>query len=352
MIEFTSGDILRDESEAIINTVNCVGVMGRGIALQFKNMWPQNFKAYEAACKRQEVQPGRMFVFDTNQLTLPRYIINFPTKRHWRGKSRLQDIDSGLSALVAEIRTRGIRSIAIPPLGSGLGGLDWAEVRPRIEAAMIDLPDVRVRVYEPMGAPAADKMHHSREVPSMTPGRAALVELMNRYVRGLLDPTISLLEVHKLMYFMQVAGEPLRLKYVQAPYGPYAENLRHVLRAIEGHLVAGYADGGDAPDKPLTLVPGAVEEANAFLEANAKTRAKFDRVGELVEGFETPFGLELLATVHWIIEQGEPVSSVDEVVAHTYAWNARKKQFTPRQIGIAVEVLAAKGWIEPLGLSA
>ncbi|MBF6034626.1 macro domain-containing protein [Pseudomonas sp. P155] len=352
MIEFTSGDILQDESEAIINTVNCVGVMGRGIALQFKNMWPQNFKAYEAACKRQEVQPGRMFVFDTNQLTLPRYIINFPTKRHWRGKSRLQDIDSGLSALVAEIRTRGISSIAIPPLGSGLGGLDWADVRPRIEAAMIDLPDVRVRVYEPMGAPAADKMHHSREVPSMTAGRAALVELMNRYVRGLLDPTISLLEVHKLMYFMQVAGEPLRLKYVQAPYGPYAENLRHVLRAIEGHLVAGYADGGDAPDKPLTLVPGAVEEANAFLEANAKTRAKFDRVGELVEGFETPFGLELLSTVHWIIEQGEPLSCVDEVVAHTYAWNAHKKQFTPRQIGIAVDVLAAKGWIEPLGLSA
>jgi len=352
MIEFTNGDILRDESEAIINTVNCVGVMGRGIALQFKNMWPENFKAYEAACKRQEVQPGRMFVFDTNQLTLPRYIINFPTKRHWRGKSRLQDIDSGLSALVAEIRTRGISSIAIPPLGSGLGGLDWTDVRPRIEAAMTDLPDVRVRVYEPMGAPAADKMHHSREVPSMTAGRAALVELMNRYVRGLLDPTISLLEVHKLMYFMQVAGEPLRLKYVQAPYGPYAENLRHVLRAIEGHLVAGYADGGDAPDKPLMLVPGAVEEANAFLEANAETRAKFDRVGELVEGFETPFGLELLATVHWIIEQGEPMSSVDEVVAHTYAWNARKKQFTPRQIGIAVNVLAAKGWIEPLRFSA
>lgn len=148
MIEFTSGDILRDESEAIINTVNCVGVMGRGIALQFKNMWPENFKAYEAACKREEVQPGRMFVFDTDQLTLPRYIINFPTKRHWRGKSRIQDIDTGLSALVTEIRSRGIRSIAIPPLGSGLGGLDWADVRPRIEAAMANLPDVRVRIYE------------------------------------------------------------------------------------------------------------------------------------------------------------------------------------------------------------
>lgn len=348
MIELASGDILKDESEAIVNTVNCVGVMGRGIALQFRNAWPENFKAYEAACKREEVQPGRMFVFDTGQLTLPRFIVNFPTKRHWRGKSRIEDIDSGLSALVVVINERGIRSIAIPPLGSGLGGLEWSEVRPHIESALSGLPDVRVRIYEPNGALESDTMHHSRNVPTMTAGRAALVELMNRYVRGLLDPVITLLEVHKLMYFMQEAGEPLRLKYVQALYGPYAENLRHVLKAIEGHLVAGYADGGDAPDKPLTLVPGAVEDANAFLEANSDTRSRFDRVGSLVEGFETPFGLELLATVHWIAKHGDPVANVDDVVAQTYAWNDRKRQFTSRQIGLAVDVLVTKGWIDPI----
>ena len=348
MIEFASGDILKDESEAIVNTVNCVGVMGRGIALQFKNAWPKNFKAYEAACKREEMQPGRMFVFDTEQLTLPRFIVNFPTKRHWKGKSRIEDIETGLSDLVEVIKARGIRSIAIPPLGSGLGGLDWSEVRPRIESALAALPEVRVRIYEPKGAPESDTMRHSRNVPTMTAGRAALVELMNRYVRGLLDPVITLLEVHKLMYFMQEAGEPLRLKYVQALYGPYAENLRHVLNAIEGHLVTGYADGGDAPDKPLTLVPGAVEDANAFLEANADTRSRFDRVGHLVEGFETPFGLELLATVHWIAKHGDPVASVDEVVARTYAWNDRKRQFTRRQIGLAVDVLVTKGWIDPI----
>jgi O-acetyl-ADP-ribose deacetylase (regulator of RNase III) len=346
MIEFTSGDILKDDVEAIVNTVNCVGIMGRGIALQFKNAWPENFKAYEAACKREEVQPGRMFVYEVGQLTTPRYIINFPTKRHWRGKSRIEDIESGLKALVSEIRQRGIRSIAIPPLGSGLGGLDWNDVRPRIEAAMRDLPDVRVRIFEPKGAPASDVMHHSREVPTMTAGRAALVELMGRYIRGLLDPTITLLEVHKLMYFMQEAGEPLRLKYVKAPYGPYAENLRHVLRAIEGHLVAGYADGGDAPDKPLTLVPGAVDDANAFLEANALTRERFDRVGRLVEGFETPFGLELLATVHWVARHETPARTSAEVVERTYAWNDRKRQFTPRQIGIALNVLTKQGWLE------
>ncbi|MET3515173.1 O-acetyl-ADP-ribose deacetylase (regulator of RNase III) [Pseudacidovorax sp. 1753] len=345
MIELTSGDILKDDSDAIVNTVNCVGIMGRGIALQFKNAWPENFKAYKAACDREEVQPGRMFIYDTEQLAAPRYIVNFPTKRHWKGKSRMQDIDAGLEALVRDVARLGIRSIAIPPLGSGLGGLEWDEVRPRIEAAMQALPDVRVRIYEPKGAPAADKMQHSREVPRMTAGRAALVELMNRYVQGLLDPAISLLEVHKLMYFMQEAGEPLRLSYVKAPYGPYAENLRHVLQKIEGHMVAGYADGGDDPTKPLTVVPGAIEEAGAFLGKHADTRARFDRVGDLVEGFETPFGLELLATVHWVASHTVAGGGIEDVVRETHAWNNRKKQFTPRQIGIALNVLDAKGWL-------
>lgn len=348
MIELTSGDILKDDSEAIVNTVNCVGVMGRGIALQFKNAWPENFKAYEQACLREEVQPGRMFVYDTGQLTSPRYIINFPTKRHWRGKSRIEDIDSGLDALVAELRSRGIRSVAVPPLGSGLGGLDWAQVRPKIEAALSALNEVRVRIYEPMDSAQTQPVNRSTNVPTMTPGRAALVELMNRYASGLLDPAITLLEVHKLMYFMQEAGESLRLKYVKAPYGPYAENLRHVLRTIEGHFVAGYADGGDSPDKPLTVVPGAVEDARDFLAANADTRARFDRVGALVEGFETPFGLELLATVHWVAKYEKGVATLKDVVTKTHAWNERKKHFSKRQIGIALDVLAAQGWIEPV----
>ncbi|GAB6047441.1 macro domain-containing protein [Methyloparacoccus murrellii] len=344
MIEYTSGDILKCEADALVNTVNCVGVMGRGIALQFKNAFPENFKAYEAACKRQALEPGRMFVFETGQLTLPRFIINFPTKRHWRGKSRTGDIEAGLVDLVKVIRDKGIHSIAIPPLGAGLGGLDWSEVRPRIERALAELADVRVLVYEPNGAPANDKMAHVREVPTMTAGRAALVELINRYLGGLLDPFVTLLEVHKLMYFMQEAGEPLRLRYVKAPYGPYAENLRHVLRAIEGHLIAGYADGGDAPGKPLSLVPGAVDEAKDFLDRHEISRARYERVARLVEGFESPSGLELLATVHWVMSR-ESVAHHDGVTRQVYAWNARKQQFTPRQIAIAEERLKAQGWL-------
>ena len=347
MIEIRSGDILKDDAEALINTVNCVGVMGRGIALQFKDAFPANFKAYAKACQRGEVQPGRMLVFETGQLTPPRYIINFPTKRHWRGKSRMDDIDAGLKALVEVIREKRIRSIAIPPLGSGLGGLDWRDVKPRIEAALRPLIDVRAIVYEPKGAPASDTMTHSRDVPRMTAGRAALVELTHRYLGGLLDPFVTLLEVHKLMYFMQEAGEPLRLKFKPALYGPYAENLRHVLLAIEGHLVSGYADGGDAPDKQLKLVPGAIDDAVAFLEQHDPTRARFDKVAELVEGFESPFGLELLSTVHWVMTH-EAAPTLENVVERTYAWNPRKQQFSPRQIGIAVNVLSRKGWVEPL----
>lgn len=349
MIEYKTGDILATDAEAVVNTVNCVGIMGRGIALQFKNAFPANFKAYEKACKLDQVQPGHMFVFENMRLDQPKYIINFPTKRHWKGKSRMEDIDSGLVALAQEIRSRCIRSIAIPPLGSGLGGLDWTQVRPRIEKALGQFTDLHVIVYEPKGAPSAREMASSSAVPNMTAGRAALVVLMDRYLSGLLDPFVTLLEVHKLMYFMQEAGQDLRLDYQQGAYGPYAEKLRHVLKHVEGHMVSGYADGGDAPDKQLELVPGAIADANAFVQDDAEVRSRFDRVADLVEGFETPYGLELLSTVHWVATK-IGATTPDQAIAKTYAWNDHKKQFTERQIKLAWSVLSGKGWIGSPGV--
>lgn len=344
MIEYRTGDILAEEADALVNTVNCVGVMGRGIALQFKRAFPENFEAYAARCRRKEMQPGRVFVFETGMLS-PRYIVNFPTKRHWRGKSRMEDIEAGLRSLAEEIRSRGIRSIAIPPLGSGLGGLSWPEVRVRLEAALGVFDDVGIVIFEPGGGPVDERANRSRDVPEMTAGRAALVGLLDRYLGGLLDPFATLLEAHKLMYFMQAAGEPLKLRFTKGDYGPYAENLRHVLNAVEGHLVSGYADGGDAPGKELELVPGALEDALAFLGNEDGTKARFDEAADLVEGFESPFGLELLSTVHWIVHE-EKARSLDDIMERTYAWNARKKRFTKRQIALAADVLAKKKWIE------
>ena len=344
MIEHKAGDLFEEDAEALVNSVNCVGVMGRGIALQFKNMFPANFKAYAEACDRGEVQPGRMFVFETGQLTNPRYIINFPTKRHWRGKSRMADIDSGLQDLAREVSERHIHSIALPPLGTHLGGLPWAEVAPRIEAALSGLDGVRVVVFTPASGPADGRPNRSTDVPKMTPARAALVSLMRRYLGGLIDPFVTLLEVHKLMYFMQLAGEPLRLNFQAGPYGPYAENLRHLLRVVEGHLISGYADGGDAPDKELDIVPGAVEDARAYLEDHPRTRERLERVAGLVEGFESSFGMELLATVHWVAVK-RPSATAEEIIEATYAWGQRKRRFSEQQIRLVLRVLADKGWL-------
>lgn len=213
----------------------------------------------------------------------------------------------------------------------------------RIEAALADMDDVEVNIYEPTGAPKAEDMARSKRVPSMTPGRAALVELIYLYQKGLLDPFITLLELHKLMYFLQVSGEDLRLKYVKKTYGPYATNLSHVLNAIEGYMLSGYADGGNDPKKRLELIPGATDDAEQFLSKELATRERLGRVSELVDGFETPFGLELLATVHWIVKSG--ANSFDEVIKETYAWNRHKHQFSTRQIEIALRRLISMQWI-------
>jgi O-acetyl-ADP-ribose deacetylase (regulator of RNase III) len=288
-----------------------------------------------------------MFVTHTNQLQGHRYIINFPTKRHWRGKSRLEDIDAGLADLVRVVADLKITSIAVPPLGCGLGGLSWTLVKARIQKAFEDLAHVKVYLFEPISEASSKPSVMAREAPQMTPGRAALVGLMHRYLCGLLDPFVSLLEVHKLMYFLQEAEEPLKLRYKAAPYGPYAENLRHVLNAIEGHFIKGFGDGGDTPEKPLTILDDAGDKAMHYLADHPATQARFQRVSDLVSGFESPFGLELLATVHWLQSHEHPQTMAD-LVRQTNAWNARKRQFSPRQIELASTVLAQAGWVQAL----
>ena len=347
MIVLQRGDITAADAEALVNTVNCVGVMGRGIALQFKRKYPENFKAYKAACDHEQLRIGTVLVHDMGQLTNPRYIINFPTKRHWKGKSKLEDIQSGLIALVAEVEVRAIRSIAVPPLGCGMGGLKWDVVRPLVEKAFRPLPDVRVLLFEPHEASTTVSVSITKERPPMTIGRAALLGLMRRYLSGGMDPSITLLELHKLMYFMQETGEPLKLRYEKGTYGPYAANLRHVLERIDGWFIEGYGGGEEQPDRSITLQPGAAEEAEELLRGHPQTSKRFDRVVGLIEGFETPFGMELLATVHWVAMK-ENTDSIEEVVRRTFAWNQRKRMFREQHISLAWEVLRSKGWLNPL----
>jgi len=344
MIDEGKGNLLQAEAEALVNTVNCVGFMGKGIALQFKQAFPENYEAYHRACEAGEVRPGRMFIFKTGSMVNPKYIINFPTKRHWRGDSKIEDIEAGLKALSEEVRRLGIKSIAVPPLGCGLGGLSWSVVGPMITKAFSQLPDVHVLLFAPHGAPDAKTMPVHTKVPNMTLARALFIKLMEQYTG--LAYRLTLLEVQKLAYFLQEAGEPLKLKYEAGPYGPYAENLNKVLQLIEGHFTRGYGDS-PKPDRDIELLPGAVDKASAVLESHEKSRARLEKVEELIEGFETPYGMELLSSVHWVAKHSEaPAADVTSAIAAIHAWNDRKRNlFKAPHIQVAWERLQEAGWL-------
>lgn len=353
MIQEQHGNLLEARADALVNTVNTVGVMGKGIALQFKRAFPANYKAYKRACDRGEVELGRMFVWDAGALASdgPRYVINFPTKKHWRSKSRLADIEAGLKDLRRVVEELGIQSVALPPLGCGHGGLRWSDVKPAITAALDGL-DAEVQLFPPEGTPPAAEQPIRTERPRMTPGRAALIGIMRRYIPYAVE--ITNVDIQKLMYFMQEAGEPLRLNYGKGPYGPYADNLRHVLSSMEGHFVSGIGDLTSRPldALPFALLPGAVEEASHILAGQPETLGRFERVAALIEGYESTYGLELLATVHWAATRSDGVvdsatDSSDELVLRTVqSWNDRKgRLFTDRHVHAALDRLRTQGWL-------
>lgn len=350
MIQYSRGNIFTAKVDALVNTVNTVGVMGKGIALQFSREFPEIVRPYQTACASGELTPGRVFTVRLSTLEGPQYVINFPTKQHWRAKSKIEHIEAGLESLVEEIRRLKIRSIAIPPLGCGLGGLRWADVRLRIESALGELEDVEVLVYEPAGTPPAAEMKNRRTKPRMSPGRAALIGLMRRYLEPLLDDSVTLLEVHKLMYFAKEDGRVPnleRLQFSKGKFGPYSTNLRNVLNEIEGHYVTGFGDASEEPGKVLELLPGAAEAADEFLEDQPQTRESFCRVAELIEGFETAFGLELLSSVHWVARHYEPrAETADDAVRQVHEWNPRKRDtFSDAHLRVAWERLTETSWI-------
>jgi len=347
MIRETRGNLLKAPTEALVNTVNTKGIMGKGIALQFRQAFPAMFRDYERVCKEGRVVLGKMDVHDLGGLVGgPRWIINFPTKDHWKAKSRIEDVVTGLNDLIATVRNLGIKSIAVPPLGCGNGGLPWSDVRPLIEEAFGEVPDIEVVLFAPVETPDAVAMPNRTAKPKMTPGQAALIALVDRYLKGFLDPIVTLLEVHKLMYFLQAAGEPLRLKFEAKQRGPFAINLRHVLIRMESHYTSGYGDGKDAPDVQIDLLADAVDAATEVLKDKAAIGMRMDRVTELIEGYEDSYGLELLSSIHWVM--GNEARAKDDksiAIEGVLSWNATKrKRLKPEHLDKAWERLRALGW--------
>ena len=369
MIVRGQGNLLDADAEAIVNTVNCVGVMGKGVALLVKQAYPETYRQYRRACASGEVQPGRMLVVPTGRLGNPQYIINFPTKRYWKGKSRLEDIQAGLPALVEEVKRFGLQSIAVPALGCGNGGLDWAVVRPLIESAFAELPHVRVLLFEPLGVPpltqakqaathsAAGRQreqadgHRGPLLPASAtagvrdPGRssALLLHLMVRYrVPGY---RLSLWEVQKLGYLLQAAGEPLSLRYVWGSSGPVATNLDALLQPLNRYCLSGLDP--TVPDAEIELAPDASITSDRVITGIPDAAAHGARVVRLIKGFETPYGLELLAAVHWVAHERR--GAVDDpesaVVAVGDQSDRTRRLMKPDHIRKAWRCLQDYGWL-------
>ena len=350
MIKYTKGNLLEANAEALVNTVNTVGVMGKGIALMFKERFPQNMDAYARACKAKQVHTGKMFVTETGELLGPRWIINFPTKQHWRSPSRLEWITEGLQDLKTFITQHDVHSIAIPPLGAGNGGLDWLVVREQIEQVLGDLDDVDILVYEPTGK--YQNVAKKKGVEKLTPSRALIAELVRRY--WILGMECSLLEIQKLAWFLerviekQAIENPLKLKFSSSNYGPYADKLRHVLDALDGSYLS--SEKRIADSDPLDVIwfnEKKRDRVNAFLSSEAKEYLPaLELTSEIIDGFESPYGMELLSTVDWLItkEACEPtVEAIEEGIRSWPAgkkWGDRKaKLFDRRAIRIALNRL-------------
>lgn len=351
-VEIKTGDLLAEQTDAIVNTVNCVGIMGKGIALQFKQRWPENYKAYAAACKSKKIQTGKMFVFELGALApKPHFIINFPTKNHWREKSKPHYIDEGLEDLIKVIKLYKIKSIAIPPLGCGNGGLEWGPVKEKIIKAFDDLGEnIAVHLYEPGGAPRAQSMVSRTKKPNLTPTRAFLIKLLSIYKQ--LNYSLSSIEVQKLAYFGSVLGSIPRLNFEKNQYGPYAHNLNHVLDSLNGHFIQGVGDH-DKIKSEIEILPKAIKESNEMIAHDKEALFHIERISNLIEGFETPYGMELLSTVHWVAQNKPHAKNYNEAIEAIYKWsdshphwNERKKSTLQKEhIKIAWHRLEKEKWI-------
>lgn len=331
MLYFTKGDMLQSAAEALVNTVNTVGVMGKGIALQFKENFPANNKAYVEACKNKELEPGKLLaVWDTNLLLGRKLIINFPTKTHWRQPSQYEYIEKGLVALQSLIKEQNINSIAIPPLGCGNGGLDWAIVKPMIAQYLEHLP-IDIYVFEPNDQikELLQQQETKKEV-KLTPARAQLLYALFAYES--LGEYSSLFAANKLAYFLQRMGQPLKLDFKPHHYGPYAIGVEKVLYALNGVYLKGLEQGEAKAFEPLKLNYEKWAEVKAYTEKELKPEdaTRLKNLVKLIEGFSSELSLEILATTDFILQQ-HPAYSLNEVMTAIGNWNSRKNELFKKE---------------------
>ncbi|MEQ8421822.1 MAG: macro domain-containing protein [Arenibacter algicola] len=339
-MKIIKGNLLNAETQAIVNTVNTVGIMGKGIALQFKERFPQNFRAYRDACKNGLVKTGKMFVFTESDLQGDKIIINFPTKEEWYRKSQYNWIEEGLKDLVVVIKSMDIKSISLPPLGCGNGGLKWDKVKALMSQYLGNLSDVEVFIYEPNAKikEVLQKENSKKEV-KLTPARAMLLYALFKYEKY--GEYSTVFTANKLAYFLQESGENLKLKFEPYTYGPYAQAVEKVLYALNGKYLKGLEQMNAKPFEPLQLNYNRYKEVEDYIDDNLSEKQKDRLLGlfNAIEGFESTLSLEILSSVHYITANNPKIQK-EEIVAKIKGWNKRKSELiTEQYVSIAFDHL-------------
>ncbi|MFH1159471.1 MAG: macro domain-containing protein [bacterium] len=324
MVTYRIGNLLEAETEALVNTVNTIGIMGKGVALQFKDTFPENYKLYYKAVKSGEIKIGRVFVTQVRTLQGDRYIINFPTKTHWRNPSKIEYISQGLDDLKRVIRQLFIQSIALPPLGCGNGRLDWTLVKTEIENKLSDL-NVEIIVYQPSERIQEILSREKRKEVNLTSPRVMLIYLLYQYTA--LGESVSEFAAEKLMYFLQRFRETqLKLDFKNSYYGPYSGKVRHVLYALNGKYILGYSHKQSKPFESIKINISEVDAIKSYLQEklSSSKRERLNKVVQFIQGFQTPYALELLSSVDSVIKERNSFE-LDEVRKGINEWSTRKK---------------------------
>lgn len=338
-MEYIKGNLLQAHTQALINTVNTVGVMGKGIALQFKEAFPVNFKIYAAACKNKELVPGKLLVVKELTVEGEKIIINFPTKTEWYLKSKYEYVEEGLKELVEVIKKYDIKSIAIPPLGCGNGGLKWEKVKALIEMYLGELTDITILVYEPNEAvKELLKQQDEKKEIKLTPARAMLLYSMFYYET--LGENCSLFVANKLAYFLQRLGETSlsKLKFEASHYGPYSIQVEHMLQNVNGKYLKGLEQMNAKAFETLELQYDKAQEISEFVKKKLTIEQKnrIKNLIQLIDGFQSALALEVLATVDFV-KKDRPSIAQEDIVYTIHNWSERKKKlFQEKYINIAI----------------
>lgn len=341
MISYLKGNLFESKAQALVNTVNTQGVMGKGIALQFKKLYPNNFKVYLEKCKSNDFNIGELLVTkDNNVSTGEKIIVNFPTKKSWRSPSRYEYIVEGLNSLIKTIDNCEIKSIAIPPLGSGNGGLQWSKVKAILEDKLTSIHDCDIYIYEPS---QSVKEILKKERVKLTPARAMLLFMLFKLVRN--GEFVSEFASEKLCYFLQRFGAEtyFNLKYEPNFYGPYSGKIKHVLNHLNGSYIMGYAGKDKKPFEELDLIVDSWNEVESYINSNSELKKIVTLTDDFLDGFYSPFGLELLSTVDFI-SNNKNTSDPKTIEKELDSWSKRKRTLFSNDKFINISITHLKKW--------